>query len=96
MPDIEKAVGTPIDNFQTFNRDETICCLSGLTYPQSRLEAIYRKVSENRDVIKKNLEATHETGLKKNVNFLEELEPAGRQTQAGNPLSKRDIMSKYL
>ncbi|MEZ3501939.1 MAG: hypothetical protein K1W25_00550 [Lachnospiraceae bacterium] len=96
MPDIEKAVGTPIDNFQTFNRDETICCLSGLTYPQSRLEAIYRKVSENRDVIKKNLEATHETGLKKNVNFLEELEPAGRQAQAGNPLSKRDIMSKYL
>ncbi len=96
MADIEKAVGTPIDNFQTFNREETICCVSGLSYPQSRLDAVYGKISDNRDIIKKNLAATHETGLKKNVNFLEELEPAVQRTPMRNPLSKRDLMSKYL
>ena len=69
MSDLEKAFGTPIDNFQTFNAEETICCISGLTYPQTRLELVYNKVAENKDLIKKNLAATRETGLKGGVKF---------------------------
>lgn len=97
MADLEKAVGTPIDNFQTFNDEKvTICCLSGLTYPQSRLENVYKKVDENKEVIKKNLAATRETGLKKSVNFLDDLEPQKKPAESPKPKSKRDIMSKYL
>lgn len=96
MADLEKAVGTPIDNFQTFNDEETICCISGMTYPQSRLDIVYNKVSENEETIKKNLAATRETSLKKGVNFLNDLEPAPKKQEQKKPQSKRDIMSKYL
>lgn len=96
MQDLEKAVGTPMDNFQTFNDEETICCVSGLTYPQTRLDDIYKKVSENKDLIKKNLKATRETGMRKDVNFLDEMETPGKKAEAQKPKSRRDIMSKYL
>ncbi len=96
MSDLEKAIGTPIDNFQTFNDQGTICCISGLTYPQARFEDIYKKVSENKDLIKKNLAATHETGMKKNINFLEDIVGSERKTEVQKPKSRRDIMSKYL
>lgn len=96
MSDLEKAIGTPIDNFQTFNDEETICCISGLTYPQTRLDEVYNKVSENKELIKKNLAATRETGLKKDVNFLFDEEPEKRKNEAPKPKTRRDIMSKYL
>lgn len=96
MSDLEKAVGTPIDNFQTFNSDKTICCISGLTYPLARLESVYKKVSENKETIKKNLAAAQETGMKKGINFLDELEPPRKKEDAKNPKPRRDIMSKYL
>lgn len=95
MADLEKAFGTPIDTFQTFNDAETICCISGLTFPLSRLETIYNKVDENRELIKKNLAATRETALKKGVNFLDDMEP-NKKAMDKKPQSKRDIMSKYL
>lgn len=43
-----------------FNDEKTICCISGLNYPQTRLDIVYNKVSENKEAIKKNLAATHE------------------------------------
>ncbi len=96
MVDLEKAFGTPIDTFQTFNDTETICCISGLTYPLLRLETIYGKVDENKALIKKNLAATRETGLKKGVNFLDDIESSKKKAADKKPQSKRDIMSKYL
>ena len=96
MADLEKAFGTPIDTFQTFNDTETICCISGLTYPQARLDLVYAKVAENKDVIKKNLAAARESGMKKDVNFLNEMEPTAKKQEAKKPQSRRDIMSKYL
>ena len=97
MPELEKAIGTPIDTFQTFNDEGiTICCISGLTYPQSRLDIVYKKVDENKEVIEKNLTATRETRMKKSINFLDDLEPPKKATETPKPKSKRDIMSKYL
>ena len=86
---------TPVDNFQTFNMEETLCCISGLSYPLARLEAIYDKVAENKELIKKNLAAARESGMKKGINFLDELDsPVKGETK--KPQTKRDIMSKYL
>lgn len=96
MSDLEHAIGTPIDNFQTFNDKETVVCVSGLTFPQTRLEDVYNKVSENKDLITRNLAASRETGLKKDVNFLDEVEPPRKKAEVKKPQSKRDIMSKYL
>lgn len=96
MEDIEKAVGMPVDTFQTFNDAESICCISGLTYPKSRLETVYGKVEESKDLIKKNLAATKETGMKKGVNFLDELDLSRKRREDQKPQTKRDIMKKYF
>lgn len=96
MQDLEKAFGTPVDNFQTFHAGETICCMSGLSYPQARLDTVYAKVAENRDLIKKNIAAVKETGLKTDINFLADIEPAKKKAAEKKPQSKRDIMNKYL
>ncbi len=96
MEDLETAFGTPVDNFRTFNEEETICCMSGLAYPQTRLEAVYSRVAENKELVKKNLAAARETGLKKGVNFLEGIEPQPGKPEEKRPQSKRDIMSRYL
>ena len=96
MADLEKDLGTPIDTFQTFNDENTICCVSGLNYPQARLDIVYNKVSENKEAIKKNLAATHESTMKKDVNFLDDLEPEKKPATEKKPLSRRNIMSKYL
>lgn len=96
MADLEKAFGTPIDTFQTFNDEETICCMSGLSYPQMRLDLIYNKVAQNKELIQKNLAATRETEFKHGVNFLNDIKPVRQQGEGQKPQSKRDIMSKYL
>lgn len=96
MADIEKAVGTPLDNFQAYNGTETICCISGLTFPQGRLEEVYKKVEENKEQIKKNLAAAGESGMKQGVNFLNELDVTAKKRDSKKPQTKRDIMSKYL
>ena len=96
MADLEKAFGMPLDNFQTFNDEETICCISGLTYPQTRLDTVYNKVAENKDLIRKNLAATGETKMKGGVNFLDDIDPVRKKPEGKKPQSKRDIMSKYL
>ncbi len=95
MEDLEKAFGTPIDNFQTYNGKETICCLSGLAYPQTRMGEVYAKVEANKDLIKKNLAATMESGMKGSVNFLDGMQKP-KDAGARKPQSKRDIMNKYL
>ena len=60
MEDLEKAVGTPVDTFRAYSGEESICCVCGMTYPKTRLEEMYNKVAENKDTIRKNLEATQE------------------------------------
>ena len=96
MADLEMAIGTPLDNFQTFNDTETICCISGLSYPQARLELVYEKAADSKEQIKKNLAAARESGMKKGVNFLDEMEPQLKKQEIKKPQSRRDIMSKYL
>lgn len=95
--EIEKAVGVPLDTFQTYNDKETICALSGLSYPQSRLDIIYDKIKANEEIIVKNLKATTEIKMKDDVNFLSNLSSnKSNAKDEKKPQSKRDIMNKYL
>lgn len=95
--DIQKEIGVPLDSFVTYNDKSTVCCITGLSYPQSRLDIVYNKVQESKDVIVKNLKSTRESRLKEDINFLDSIEvPQKEKQQDHKPKSKRDIMSKYL
>ncbi len=96
MTDLEKRLRNADRHIPDFNDENTICCVSGLNYPQTRLDIVYNKVSENKEAIKKNLAATHESTMKKDVNFLDDLEPEKKPATEKKPLSRRNIMSKYL
>ena len=95
MKDLEKAFGMPVDTFQTVGAGGSVCCLSGLSYPRGRLEEVYAKVAGSREAVERSLAAAREPGLRKGVNFLEEIEPR-KGAAAGKRQSKRDIMGKYL
>ena len=68
--ELQKAIGTPIDNFTTYNkRDRNFICLSGLSYPQQRLNEIEDIVNSNRDNITKSLSSSLE--LNGDMSFLQ-------------------------
>lgn len=92
---IEKEAGIPIDVFQTFNDTCTICCLSGLNYPKTRLDRVYQLATAHQEQIIKNLNATSENEMHKGVNFLAAMKkPAAEQPKAKT--SRRDLMRKYM
>ena len=68
--DLQKAIGTPIDNFTTFNkRGRNFICISGLTYPKSRLKEIEDLISSNKDKVIKSKETSLE--LNADMSFLQ-------------------------
>lgn len=93
---MKKEIGVPLDVFMTYNEKTTICCLSGLNYPKTRLEGIYKKAVEHQDLILKNLQATSNSVMKRDVNFLA---PVKEQVTPKAPMekpSRRDLMKKYM
>ncbi len=93
MPEIEKAVGVPLDTFQTYNDSNTLCMLSGLSYPKTRLDAVYQRIAENRETVLRNMQSAAETKLNEDVNFLSGITKPQKEEK---PKSKRDIMNKYF
>lgn len=92
---IEKEVGIPVDVFRTYNDNCTICCLSGLNYPKTRLDKVYQLAMAHQEQIIKNLNATSSSDLHKGVNFLAAVKkPAAEQPKAKT--SRRDLMRKYM
>lgn len=92
---LEKETGIPIDVYQTFNDNCTICCLSGLNYPKTRLDRVYQLATAHQELIIKNLQATSENEMHKDVNFLAAMKkPAAEQPKAKT--SRRDLMRKYM
>lgn len=90
---MQKDIGIPVDVFSTYNDKATICCLSGLNYPKTRLEAVYNRAVEHQDQIIRNLQATSCAGMKKSVNFLS---GAAVQEASRDKPSRRDLMKKYM
>lgn len=95
MADVEKALGVPVDTFQTLSSG-TVLCASGLSFPQTRLDLIYERIDENRETIKKNLKATHELTMKEDIDFLSEPRASEKKDVEKKPQSRRSIMTKYL
>jgi hypothetical protein len=97
--ELEKAVGTPIDTFRTYS-ESTLCLLSGLSYPQTRLEIVHKKVIDNKDIIKKNLVAPAQQQLKNDLNFLNEFgskpDKKSDNSSTAKKNSIRSKMDKYI
>lgn len=93
--ELQKELGIPLDIYQTYNGERSICALSGLSYPQTRLDEIYRITMSQAETVSKNLLATSTFEMHKDVNFLKQAEkkPAVRTEKS---ISKRDILKKYL
>lgn len=72
--ELQKAIGTPIDNFTTYNRrGRNFICISGLSYPQTRLNQIADIVSKNKDSIAKSQNTKLE--LTADMSFLQKSSP---------------------
>lgn len=95
LADIEKEIGTPVDTFQTY-ADSTILCISGMSYPQTRLDNVYKHVEDNKELIKRNLASTHSMEMKSGVNFLGSMNEEQKKKVEKKPISRRDLIGKYL
>ena len=91
---VYKEVGIPVDVFQTYSDKTTICCLSGLNYPKTRLETVYKKAVEHQELILKNMQATSAGKLKTDVNFLSA--KAAEVTPPKPKTSRLELMRKYM
>lgn len=91
ISELKKEVGNYIDAFQGYG-EETICVLAGLSLPFTRLEQIKNRVIENQESIKRNLQATSETRLKSDINFLDGFTPQTKKSKVGGAA---DIFAKY-
>lgn len=97
MNELQKAIGVPLDTYQTFNDTVTICLLSGLSFPKTRFDDVFKKIESNKEIIMKNLNATKDAGMKEDFNFLAGSSQKNMIMQPEvKPKSKRDIMKKYF
>ncbi len=98
IPELQKVCGIPIDTYRAYSDTSTLCMLSGLNYPQKRLDIIHKIVIDHKDTITKNLKSPSQQRMKNDINFLDEIN-AKQETQTEIPAkdtSIRDKMSKYL
>lgn len=105
---LQRDIGTPLDVFQTYNNHSTICAISGLTYPATRLNQIYEKVEANKEKVLQSLHANTQIELKEGINFLQETARTKPVKERRKPIeengvsketsgiSRRDIMKKYM
>lgn len=92
LASIQKEVGTYLDAFQTYNDNSTICCLSGLSYPFTRLIEIRDRVKANQKVIADNIKAVSVNRLDEDINFLSDLNVKAPAKKT----SSRDALKKYM
>ena len=81
-----------LDAFQTYDAPATVCCLSGLSYPFTRILEIRDKVKENQSAILESAKAVTVNKLSEDIDLfggLSKPEPV-RKT------SSRDLLKKYL
>ena len=64
-----KVIGKPYDMFQGYNRDASVCVLSGLNLPYSRIEGIKDLISEEQTELKKVWDAKKPTLLQNSIDL---------------------------
>jgi cell division GTPase FtsZ len=90
-----KEIGTPLDIFQGYDSPVTICMLSGLSYPFTRLIEIRDKVKANQETITKSLQAVTQNKLDDDINFLDGL-AVKKVIPETKKLNSRDALMKFM
>lgn len=103
---LQREMGIPVDIFQTYNEHTTIVCLSGLTFPATRLERTYQMIEDNKEKVLKNVTATRQIKMQSGIDFLQEAARSNpvrkkrniAQESESEPQkkSRRELMKKYI
>lgn len=92
IEDIKREVGNFLDIYKGYNTNHTICLLSGLSYPISRLVEIRNKVIENKEDIQRNIKEPLESKLKQNIDFLNDTTVKTKKSS----IDKKNIFAKFM
>lgn len=92
ISELKKEVGNYLDAFQGYNTEYTLCVLSGLSLPFTRLLDMKEKVVASQETIQKNLTATGINKLSDDINFLSGHVAPVKPVKTS---SANDIFAKY-
>lgn len=92
IPALEKEFGLMLDTYQTYDAAYTLCCLSGLSYPFTRILTIKDKVKESQRDIVQSAEAVNANKLNEDINLFGRM----KKTEPVKKGSSRDLLKKYL
>lgn len=88
--EINTAIGKPYDCFRGYEAENTICMLSGLSLPYTKLEEIQSQLESSRETIKHNRAAKKEKRLTSKFEFFEPVKE--EKPKAPKKKSSRDLL----
>lgn len=84
IEDIYEEVGTPLDAYIGYEADSTLCVLSGLSLPYTRMDEIKEKIEVSKDTIKRNITAQNNSRLTHNLGFFDEVPEKPKEKKKSN------------
>jgi hypothetical protein len=90
--DFIKYIGLPLDTYYGYNRDQNVIILSGLSFPITRLNQIYKIVNNNKEHIKNNLINSKTAKTDFCLDWLSELKENNKTDDFSD---LEDVFSKY-
>lgn len=88
---LQAEFGTAYDIFQGFEAEQTICCLSGLRFPFSRMEKIKKKAMENQEDIVNSFQAVNANPMSEGLDLFAKVKKPEKKKG-----SSRDLLQKFL
>ena len=82
--DIYEEVGTPLDTYIGYEADSTLCVLSGLSLPYTKMDEIREKIDASKDTIKRNITAQNNSRLTNNLGFFDEVSEKPKEKKKSN------------
>lgn len=84
IEDIYEEVGTPLDTYIGYEADSTLCVLSGLSLPYTKMDEIREKIDASKDTIKRNITAQNNSRLTNNLGFFDEVSEKPKEKKKSN------------
>ncbi len=88
---LQAEFGTAYDIFQGFEGEQTICCLSGLRFPFSRMEKIKEKAMENQKALVESLNAVNVNPMGEGLDLFAKVKKPEKKKG-----SSRDLLKQFL
>lgn len=88
---LQAEFGIAYDIFQGFEGEQTICCLSGLRFPFSRMEKIKGKAIENQKAVVSSLNAVNVNPMSEGLDLFTQVKKPEKKKG-----SSRDLLKQFL